>query len=292
MLWVIAGPTASGKTSVAIALAKALNTEIISFDSRQFFREIPIGTAAPTKEEQSQVRHHFIGNKSISETFSAGEYAEEARAFCREWFDRHKHLVAVGGSGLYLSALVHGFDDIPDVEEDVRKQVNEDIQNKGLEWLQTEVKRLDPVYYDKVDIHNPRRLGRALEVFRSTGRPLSDIQKNKTDSFPFPVKMFGIDWPRNELYHRIEQRVDMMVAEGLEEEARLVLPYRNHQALQTVGYREMFAYIDGTYTFDEAVAAIKTNTRRYAKRQLTWFRNKEKLTWMPPNTPIEQYISP
>lgn len=292
MLWVIAGPTASGKTSAAITLAKALNTKIISFDSRQFFREIPIGTAAPTNEEQSQVRHHFIGNKSISETFSAGEYAEEARAFCREWFDHHKHLVAVGGSGLYLSALVHGFDDIPDVEENVRKQVNEDIQNKGLEWLQTEVKRLDPVYYNKVDIHNPRRLGRALEVFRSTGQPLSDIQKNKTDSFPFPVKMFGIDWPRNELYHRIEQRVDMMVAEGLEEEARSVLPYRNHQALQTVGYREMFAYIDGTYTFDEAVAAIKINTRRYAKRQLTWFRNKEKLTWMPPNTPIEQYISP
>lgn len=291
MLWVIAGPTASGKTSAAIALAKALNTEIISFDSRQFFREIPIGTAAPTKNELSLVSHHFIGNKSIRESFSAGEYAREARAFCRRWFDQHEHLVAVGGSGLYLSALVRGFDDIPDVEENIRKQVNEDIQNRGLDWLQTEVKSIDPDYYAKVDVHNPRRLGRALEVYRSNGKRLSDIQKNKSDDFPFPVRMFGIDWPRHELYGRIEQRVDMMVAEGLLEEVRAMLPYRNHQALQTVGYKEIFAYLDGNYTIDEAVAAIKTNTRRYAKRQLTWFRNKEELTWVPPNTPIEQYIS-
>ncbi len=291
MLWVIAGPTASGKTSAAIALAKALNTEIISFDSRQFFREIPIGTAAPTKNELSQVSHHFIGNKSIRESFSAGEYAREARAFCRRWLDQHEHLVAVGGSGLYLSALVRGFDDIPDVEENIRKQVNEDIQNRGLDWLQAEVKSIDPDYYAKVDVHNPRRLGRALEVYRSNGKRLSDIQKNKSDDFPFPVRMFGIDWPRHELYGRIEQRVDMMVAEGLLEEVRAMLPYRNHQALQTVGYKEIFAYLDGNYTIDEAVAAIKTNTRRYAKRQLTWFRNKEELTWVPPNTPIEQYIS-
>lgn len=290
MLWIIAGPTASGKTSVAIELAKTLNTEIISFDSRQFFREIPIGTAAPTKEEQSLVRHHFIGNKSIVETFSAGEYAREARAFCDDWFKQHKHLVAVGGSGLYLSALIHGFNDMPDVEENIRQAVNNDIRLHGLEWLQAEVKAIDPEYFSKVDINNPRRLGRALEIFRSTGNRISDIQSSQSDPLPFPIKMFGIDWPRNALYQRIEQRVELMIAEGLEEEARTMLPYRTHQALQTVGYKEMFAYFDGTYTFEEAVKAIKTNTRRYAKRQLTWFRNKESLTWMPPHTAIDDYL--
>ncbi|MCH8546051.1 MAG: tRNA (adenosine(37)-N6)-dimethylallyltransferase MiaA, partial [Cryomorphaceae bacterium] len=190
----------------------------------------------------------------------------------------------------YLSALIHGFNDMPDVEENIRQAVNNDIRLHGLEWLQAEVKAIDPEYFNKVDVNNPRRLGRALEIFRSTGNRISDIQSSQSDPLPFPVKMFGIDWPRNALYQRIEQRVELMIAEGLEEEARAMLPYRTHQALQTVGYKEMFAYFDGTYTFEEAVKAIKTNTRRYAKRQLTWFRNKESLTWMPPHTAIDDYL--
>ncbi len=290
MLWVIAGPTASGKTSFAIALAKALDTEIISFDSRQFFREIPIGTAAPTSEERSIVTHHFIGNKSITETYSAGGYANDARAFCERWFAQREHLVAVGGSGLYLSALLRGFDDLPSIPAAIREDINRKTEAKGLTWLQEEVQRVDPKYVKTVDVQNPRRLARALEVYRSSGKRLSELQSSNNRAFPVPVRTYGIDWPRDELYARIEQRVDAMMADGLEDEAQSVYAYRTHQALQTVGYRELFSFFNGNCQRKEAVDQIKTNTRRYAKRQLTWFRNRESLTWIAPNTKAESLI--
>lgn len=290
MLWVVAGPTASGKTALAISLAKELKTEILSFDSRQFFREIPIGTAAPTHQEQQGVKHHFIGNKSISESYSAGDFARDARSFCHDWFNQHNHLVAAGGSGLYLNALLRGFDDMPEISDAVRKEINDAVQKKGLTWLQNEVKSIDPEHFDKTDNQNPRRLIRCLEVYRSSGKRLSDLQRSNTQDFFAPVRLFGLEWARETLYARIETRVDAMMDDGLENEVRSVAQYRNHQALQTVGYRELFNYIDGECSLDDAVDQIKTNTRRYAKRQLTWFRNRESLEWISPDIDPQMLI--
>ncbi|MCC5917198.1 MAG: tRNA (adenosine(37)-N6)-dimethylallyltransferase MiaA [Cryomorphaceae bacterium] len=283
MIWVVAGPTASGKTGLAIALAKAKNAEIISFDARQFFREIPIGTAAPTPDEMQSIPHHFVGNKSIQNEYSAGAFARDARVFLKDYFSTKKDIVAVGGSGLYLSAMLRGMDEIPAVPVDVREAVNIAYQEKGLIWLQKEVSIADPEYFQQVDQQNHMRLIRALEVYMASGKPFSSFRKNKFISIPYPVKMYGINWPREELYRRINMRVDEMVANGLEEEVRSVEKFRFHTALKTVGYAEFFEFFDGKCTRQAAIENIKQNTRRYAKRQLTWFRNKEQLEWIEPH---------
>lgn len=281
---VVAGPTASGKTGLAIDFARAYGAEILSFDSRQFFKEIPIGTAAPTTAEKAIVPHHFIGNKSVAEKFSAGMFADEAHAWMNKYFASNDVLVAVGGSGLYLSALLHGFDDIPEIPSGVREEIQAEFEEKGLAWLQEEVRDNDPQWWANNDTYNHRRLVRAYEVFRHTGKPLSDFQSSKRKVSPFRVFTYGILWePRQVLYDRINSRVDVMMEQGLVEEVKSVLQYRQHQALQTVGYREIFSYLDGDVSLDEAVELIKQNTRRYAKRQYTWFRNQEKnMHWIAP----------
>jgi tRNA dimethylallyltransferase len=281
---VVAGPTASGKTQLAIDFANAYDAEILSFDSRQFFKEIPIGTAAPSEAEKAAAPHHFIGNKSVKESFSAGMFADEARAFMNTYFLEKDVLVAVGGSGLYLSALLHGFDDIPDIPDRVRQEIQAEFASNGLAWLQDEVRKNDPQWWANNDTNNHRRLLRAFEVFRHTGSPLSSFQVSKKNENPFRVFTYGILWePRQALYDRINARVDIMMEQGLLEEVRSVQQWRQHQALQTVGYREIFSYLDGDLNLDDAVEQIKQNTRRYAKRQYTWFRNQEKnMHWIEP----------
>lgn len=281
---VIAGPTASGKTALSIAVAKELSAEILSFDSRQFFREIPIGTAAPTFDEMDGIPHHFVGNKSISQNYSAGMFAEEARIWMQEYFTRNNTLVVVGGSGMYLSALLYGFDDIPPISTEVRVSVQNDFKDNGMIWLQSEVQRFDPDWFATSDTQNQRRLSRVLEVVRETGKPLSFFQRKNQEALTIPVVKYGIMWdPRELLYQRINQRVDTMMEMGLLDEVKRALAYRGHQALQTVGYRELFEYLDGHCSLEVAVEKIKQNTRRYAKRQYTWFRNQEKdLQWLAP----------
>lgn len=281
---VIAGPTASGKTTLSIAVAKELSAEILSFDSRQFFREIPIGTAAPTLDEMDGVPHHFVGNKSISQNYSAGMFAEEARNWIREYFSKNDNLVVVGGSGMYLSALLYGFDDIPPISTEVRASVQNDLNENGMTWLQSEVQRFDPAWFATSDKQNQRRLSRVLEVVRETGKPLSFFQSKNQEVLTIPVVKYGIMWdPRELLYQRINQRVDAMMELGLLDEVKRASAYRTHQALQTVGYRELFEYLDGKCSLEDAVEKIKQNTRRYAKRQYTWFRNQEKdLQWLSP----------
>lgn len=281
---VIAGPTASGKTTLSIAVAKELSAEILSFDSRQFFREIPIGTAAPTLDEMDGVPHHFVGNKSISQNYSAGMFAEEARNWMREYFSKNDNLVVVGGSGMYLSALLYGFDDIPPISTEVRASVQNDLNENGMTWLQSEVQRFDPAWFATSDKQNQRRLSRVLEVVRETGKPLSFFQSKNQEVLTIPVVKYGIMWdPRELLYQRINQRVDAMMELGLLDEVKRASAYRTHQALQTVGYRELFEYLDGKCSLEDAVEKIKQNTRRYAKRQYTWFRNQEKdLQWLSP----------
>lgn len=281
---VIAGPTASGKTTLSIAVAKELSAEILSFDSRQFFREIPIGTAAPTLDEMDGVPHHFVGNKSISQNYSAGMFAEEARNWIREYFSKNDNLVVVGGSGMYLSALLYGFDDIPPISTEVRASVQNDLNENGMTWLQSEVQRFDPAWFATSDTQNQRRLSRVLEVVRETGKPLSFFQSKNQEVLTIPVVKYGIMWdPRELLYQRINQRVDAMMELGLLDEVKRASAYRTHQALQTVGYRELFEYLDGKCSLEDAVEKIKQNTRRYAKRQYTWFRNQEKdLQWLSP----------
>ncbi len=281
---VIAGPTASGKTTLSIAVAKELSAEILSFDSRQFFREIPIGTAAPTLDEMDGVPHHFVGNKSILQNYSAGMFAEEARNWIREYFSKNDNLVVVGGSGMYLSALLYGFDDIPPISTEVRASVQNDLNENGMTWLQSEVQRFDPAWFATSDTQNQRRLSRVLEVVRETGKPLSFFQSKNQEVLTIPVVKYGIMWdPRELLYQRINQRVDAMMELGLLDEVKRASAYRTHQALQTVGYRELFEYLDGKCSLEDAVEKTKQNTRRYAKRQYTWFRNQEKdLQWLSP----------
>lgn len=281
---VIAGPTASGKTALSIALAKELSAEILSFDSRQFFREIPIGTAAPTLDEMDGIPHHFVGNKSISQNYSAGMFAEEARIWMRDYFSKNDNLVVVGGSGMYLSALLYGFDDIPPISSEVRVSVQNDLNENGMAWLQSEVQRFDPDWFANSDTQNQRRLSRVLEVVRETGKPMSFFQSKNQEVLTIPVVKYGIMWdPRELLYQRINRRVDAMMELGLLDEVKRAFAYRTHQALQTVGYRELFEYLDGQCSLEAAVEKIKQNTRRYAKRQYTWFRNQEKdLQWLSP----------
>jgi tRNA dimethylallyltransferase len=284
-LIVIAGPTAVGKTAAAIKLARQLNTEIISADSRQFYREMSIGTAKPDAEELSQAKHHFIDSHSITENFTVGDFEKQALQLLDELFKTHDDVIMVGGSGLFIQAVTQGFDDLPTANPAIRERLNQLFAERGIEYLQDKLKTADPYYYQEVDLNNPQRLIRALEVFEATGKPFSSYRKAIRNRRPFETVKIALNLPREILYDRINQRVDLMVKRGLIEEVRALLPYRHLNALNTVGYSELFDYFDGKIDLDTAISLIKQNTRRFAKRQLTWFRKDKEIKWLMADDP-------
>ena len=287
----IVGPTAIGKTSLSIQLARAFKTEILSADSRQFFREMQIGTAAPTPEELSAAPHHFIQHRSIHENYSVGDFEREALEKIETLSEKHNILVLVGGSGLYVKSILEGLDDFPDIDPSIRASLNEQVKQSGLKPLQEQLQDLDPDSFNKIDIENPHRVIRALEICLGTGQPYSSFLNRNKASREFNVIKIGLQAPREEIYDRINQRVDIMIREGLVEEARKLFPYKDLNALNTVGYKELFEHFEGKSTLEEAVAAIKMNTRRFAKRQLTWFRKEEDIHWFEYTTHPSQIIS-
>lgn len=278
-LIVIAGPTASGKTTTAIEIAKALNTVIISADSRQFYREIPIGTAAPTKDELSEAQHYMIHNLNVEDKYDVADYEQDVLILLKQLFLKHDTVVMTGGSGLFIDAVCNGLDSIPDISEENRNKVNELYRIGGLIALQNELKNLDPEYYSIVDKYNPRRLQRAIEVCYQTGLPYSSFRKNNVKERDFKIIKLAILWDRNELIARINKRVENMVHDGLVEEARNMYPKRHLNSLNTVGYKEMFQYFDGKISLNEAIEQIKISTRQYAKRQMTWLRKNNDYQW-------------
>lgn len=282
-LIVIVGPTAVGKTRVSIELAKQLNCEIVSCDSRQFFKEMSIGTAKPTKEEMDGVVHHFVDSHSIHTPYSVGDFEREGLAKLEELFHEKDVAIMVGGSGLYVKAICEGFDDFPEIDSSVRETLNRRIEMEGIEPLQEQLKQLDPTHYNKVDIHNTQRVIRALEVCIGTGKPYSSFTTNKVNKRPFNIIKIGINLEREKLYERINLRVDLMMQAGLLEEAKSLYPFKEINALQTVGYKELFDFFEDKTSLKEATELIKQNTRRYAKRQLTWFKRDETMVWFDPS---------
>jgi tRNA dimethylallyltransferase len=282
-LIVIAGPTASGKTAAAIKLAQHFKTVILSADSRQFYREMAIGTAKPNWLELAAAKHYFIDSHSVTEPFSVGDFEKQGLALLDELFQSHDIVILVGGSGLYIKALCVGFDDIPQADAAVREQLNEEFALKGITALQDELKTADPAYYAEVDLQNPQRIIRALEVYRSTGQPFSSFRKSTVNKRPFDTLKIGLDLPREVLYDRINQRVDEMVKDGLIEEVKALIPHRHRNALNTVGYSEVFNYLDNKTDLNRAIELIKQNTRHFAKRQLTWFRKDKTIHWLQPD---------
>lgn len=275
----ICGPTAVGKTDLAISLAEKLRTEIISADSRQLYREIPIGTAQPSAEQLAHVKHHFIAERSIAEDYNAGMFERDALERLDHLFETHDRVVCCGGTGLYIKALCDGLDDLPEADEELRQQLTERLEAEGLSPLQNQLQQLDPVHFSKMDTQNPQRVIRALEVCLSTGKPFSSFHGGAKAQRPFKVIKIGLELPREELYDRINQRVDVMLQNGWLQEARAVFGQRHLNALNTVGYKELFAHLEGRMTLAEATEKIKINTRRFAKRQLTWFKKDEEIRW-------------
>lgn len=275
----IVGPTAIGKTSLSIALAQHFNCEIISCDSRQFFKEMKIGTAVPTFEELKSAQHHFIQNKSIFENYTVGDFEKEAIAKLDELYLTNDFVVLVGGSGLYVDAILKGFDEFPEIETSVREEVKRDYEKLGLSYLQSELKLRDPDYFEVVAKENPQRMMRALEVCIGSRKPYSSFLNQKKNTRNFTPILIGLEAERNVIYNRINQRVDGMVNEGLLAEAKELFPHKNLNALQTVGYRELFTYFEGEISLEFAIEEIKKNTRRFAKRQLTWFKKNEETKW-------------
>lgn len=274
-LIVIAGPTAVGKTNISIEVARFLNAPIISADSRQFYKELSIGSAAPTLDELSKATHYFVADRSIINPLNAGTFADEVNHLLPKLFNQSNSIILCGGSGLYIDAVVEGFDKMPDSDLAIREALNKQYETNGIEWLQNQLKKVDPIYYNQVDLSNQQRLIRALEVFESTGETYSSFRlKQNKKVMDFEVTYIVIDASRANLYQRINSRVDEMMRLGLEEEARKVYLYKHINALQTVGYKEMFKYFDGDWDLATATDQIKQNTRRFAKRQLTWFRKK------------------
>lgn len=282
-LLVVVGPTGSGKTDLSIRLALHYAAPVLSTDSRQVYRGMPIGTAQPSDDQLQAVEHHFIASHDLKDNLNCGEYEVQALARLEQLFTTHDYVVAVGGSGLYVRALCEGMDDLPQADESLRAELNRRLTDEGVESLATQLRELDPVYYETVDRSNPARVVRALEVCLQTGRPYSELRTGERRPRPFEIVKIGIDLPREVLYDRIDRRVDQMLADGLEAEARALYPYRALNALQTVGYREFFDYFDGRTSYDEAVELIKRNSRRYAKRQLTWFRRDPEIRWFRPD---------
>jgi len=281
-LIVIAGPTAVGKTDTAIELARHYDTVVISADSRQFYREMAIGTAKPNAGELAAAKHYFIDSHSITEDFTVGDYEKQALALLDELFKTHDKVILAGGSGLYIRAVCEGFDELPDADPAIRERLNQELSEKGITFLQEKLKVADPEYYQQVDLNNPQRIIRALQVFESTGKPFSSFRKATVNKRPFNIVKFCVDLPREVLYERINRRVDIMVEQGLVEEVRSLLPYRQLNALNTVGYSELFDYFDGKTDLETAISLIKQNTRNFAKRQLTWFRKDKEMHWVAP----------
>lgn len=286
----IIGPTAIGKTRLSIKLAQHFNTEIVSADSRQFFKEMQIGTAAPTPDELHAAKHHFIHHKSIHDDYNVGAFERDAINLLNTLFKKHDVVIMVGGSGLYVDAVVNGLDDFPDVDGSIRDALNTDLEEKGLPHLQEKLKVLDPISYNSIAIDNPHRVIRALEICIGTGQPYSSFLNKEKDKRKFKTISIGLSAERSTIYKRIEQRVDMMVDEGLLDEAKSLIPNKHLNALNTVGYKELFNYFEGEWTLDFAISEIKKNTRRFAKRQLTWFRKKEGTLWFDYLTPSKAII--
>ena len=280
---VVVGPTAIGKTALAIDLAQYFSTEIISADSRQFFKEMDIGTAKPSMEELAAVPHHFVNSHSINTFFSTGEFENQALEKMDGLFNVHDQLVMVGGSGLYINAVCNGLDELPDTDLNIRAELKERFASEGIAAIKRQLEEVDPEFYARVDQANPQRMIRGLEFFLSTGDKLSAYQTNSKKERPFNQIKIGLNTDRAKLYARINHRVDLMMAAGLLKEVESLLPYKHLNALNTVGYTELFDYLDGQLTLEQAVDAIKQNTRRFAKRQLTWFRKDPETVWFEPN---------
>ena len=284
----IAGPTAIGKTKISIELAKKFNTEIISCDSRQFYKELKIGTAPPTLEELREVKHHFIQSKSIKEIYTVGDFEKEAINKINALFNNYETLIMVGGSGLYADAIMFGLDKFPKIPKEIRNQVNLFYKTHGLKALQELLLEKDPKYYTRIDKNNPVRLIRAIEVCISSGKPYSSFIGKIKSNRKFISKMAIIELPRKKLYEQINKRVDLMVNVGLEREVKNLFNYRNYPALNTVGYKELFPFFEGKIKFEDAISEIKKNTRRYAKRQITWLKKYENALYFKNSTPITE----
>ena len=283
-LIVITGPTAVGKTALCLHIAKHYGIPIVNADSRQIYRELKIGTAAPTEDQLRQVRHYFVGTLGLDDYYSASMYEEQVMALLQnELFAQGDLALMTGGSMMYIDAVCNGIDDIPTVDDVTRETLKRRLAEEGLERLCEELKRLDPDHYEVVDKKNPRRVVHALEICLMTGQTYTSFRKNERKERPFRIVKIGLNRPREELYERINSRVDQMMADGLLEEARRLYPRRELNALNTVGYKEMFAYFDGTWSLDEAVERLKGNTRRYARKQLTWFKKDPDVAWFAPN---------
>lgn len=288
-LIVITGPTAIGKTSLSIELAKYFSCEILSADSRQFFKEIAIGTAKPSKEEQSGIKHHFIDSLSIHDEYNVGKFERDAINVLEGIYKTNDVAILVGGSGLYVDAVCKGIDDIPK-NADIRKTLTDELESKGIEALQSELKERDPEHHEFMNIHNPQRLIRALEVCRFTEKTYTSFRKNQVKQRPFEIHKIGLNTEREIVYNNINKRVDIMIDNGLTEEVASVYPHRHLNSLNTVGYKELFSFMNGDLTKEEAIELIKKNTRNFAKRQLTWFRKDESTQWFSPTDEIQDII--
>lgn len=282
-LVILLGPTGVGKTELCLSLAEELNTEIVSCDSRQFFRELKIGTAAPTEAQMQRVKHHLVGNLSIFDYYSCGRFEIDALKKLDELFQSKEVVLMTGGSMLYIDAICKGIDDIPNVDQELRDSLHERYANEGINNILAELKLLDPEYYDMVDKKNHKRIIHALEICLTSGKTFSSFRKETAKERPFDIIKIGLNLPREELYERINRRVDIMFEEGLMEEAKTYYPHRNLNSLNTVGYKELFEYFDGNWDLDFAKNMIKQNSRRYAKKQLTWFNRDKDINWFRPN---------
>ncbi len=283
---ILAGPTAVGKTEVALHLSRSFNTRIISADSRQCFKELSIGVAKPSATELAGVFHYFINTHSIHENISAADFEKFALESVQEIFLENDIAIMAGGTGLYINAFCHGLDPIPEIEKHIREEIIAAYELKGMQWLQDNIMKEDPAYYASGEIHNPQRIMRALEVIRATGKSILSYRNKQKAERPFDIIKIGLELPRNDLYQRINKRVEMMMESGLENEACSLLPYRNLNALQTVGYRELFSYFDAEITRQQAIELIKQHTRNYAKRQMTWFKKDNEIVWFPPDSSL------
>jgi len=281
-LIVVVGPTAVGKTAMAIALARHFRTDVLSADSRQFYREMSIGTAKPSAAEMGEVVHHFVNSRSITEGYDVGAFEKEALQCLDHVYTRHDVAIMAGGSGLFVDAVCRGFDELPKASAAVRQELRDRLESEGLGSLQSTLKEKDPVYYAQVDLNNPQRVMRALEVITSTGKPFSDFRKGETKERPFKVIKVGLEMEREKLYERIDHRMELMIRAGLFVEAASLWDHRTLNALQTVGYREIYGHMEGEYDREEAIRLLKRNSRRYAKRQLTWFKRDESTRWFQP----------
>ncbi len=278
-LIVIIGPTGIGKTDLGVFLARKLDTEIISADSRQFYKELKIGTAVPSDEELATAKHHFIAHLSIHDYYNASTFEFAAIDLLKDLFQRRDEVLMVGGSGMYVDAVCRGIDDLPEIDQEIRSSLEKKYQEEGIESLRFELKKLDPEYYDVVDLRNPKRILKGLEICMMTGKTYTSFRKSIKKERDFDILKIGLTMDREKLYERIEKRVDLMVEQGLIEEAKEFYPFKHLNSLNTVGYKELFAHFKGEYDLDKAIDLIKRNSRRYAKRQLSWFNRDKEINW-------------